>query len=102
MTGGISYVIADYLVSESSLRSRYLWFFDRLNKYLKDEDQPPINILPPHSTRHTYSTLMQARGMPTAIVSKILGHKSLEVTSGYTHMDNYKILSDAVNKYAMA
>lgn len=40
--------------------------------------------------------------MPTAIVSKILGHQSLEVTSGYTHMDDYKILSDAVNKYAMA
>ena len=96
------YVIADHLVTESSLRSRYLWFFDRLNKQLTAAGNAPIEALPPHSTRHTYSTLMQARGMPTAIVSKILGHQSLEVTIGYTHMDDYKILSEAVNKYAMA
>jgi len=40
--------------------------------------------------------------MPTAVVSKILGHQSLEVTGGYTHMDDYKILSEAVDKYTMA
>ena len=96
------YVIADYIVTESSLRSRYMWFFDRLNKQLATDGKHPIEVLPPHSTRHTYSTLMQARGMPTAVVSKILGHQSLEVTGGYTHMDDYKILSEAVDKYTMA
>lgn len=96
------YVIADYIVTESSLRSRYMWFFDRLNKQLATDGKQPIEVLPPHSTRHTYSTLMQARGMPTAVVSKILGHQSLEVTGGYTHMDDYKILSEAVDKYTMA
>ncbi|MBP3921992.1 MAG: site-specific integrase [Ruminiclostridium sp.] len=96
------YIIDDHIITESGLRSRYTWFFDRLNKKLTEDGKPIIEVLPPHSTRHTYSTLMQKKGMPVAIVSKILGHHSLEVTGGYTHMDDLQTLIMAVKTYSLA
>jgi integrase len=33
-----------------------------------------------HDARHTYASLMLRRGVPTAYVSKQLGHSSIQVT----------------------
>jgi len=100
LKGKTGYILGgDYFVSRAGFRSRYLWFFDRMNKYLESIGEFPIPYKSPHSTRHTFSTIRQKNGMPIAIVSKILGHCSTEVTDRYTHVGDIETLSTAVKRY---
>jgi integrase len=89
-----------HYVSRAGFRSRYLHFFNRMNKYLADSGKEPIPFKSAHATRHTYSTLRQKQGMPIAMVAELLGHCSTAVTDKYTHFKDVSILSEAVRKYA--
>lgn len=96
----VNYVVGNnFIVSESSFRSRYLHFFGRLNKILINTGETAINPKSPHATRHTYGTLLQKNGMPIAMVSELLGHSSTDVTDKYTHLNDISILSSAIEKY---
>ena len=98
--GESGYIVGgSHHVTRAGFRSRYLHFFNRLNKYLESMGQERIGIKPPHATRHTFSTLRQKNGMPIAMVSELLGHSSTEVTDKYTHLGSVDILSEAVRKY---
>lgn len=93
------YVVSgDYYTSESGIRSRYLCFFRRLNEQRKDSNLKPIPSYSPHICRHTYSTTLQRKGVPMTIVSTLLGHSSLEVTEGYTHLSALQDLKNAIEK----
>lgn len=39
-----------------------------------------------HSLRHLFSTRAQANGMNPLVVQQILGHSTLQMTAGYTHL----------------
>ncbi len=96
----------DKPVTEASLRSRYQQFIQRLNKSItaenlkkenKDDWESEVRILSPHIMRHTYSTDLQRKGVPLAIVSKILGHSSTAVTDTYTHLGGLADLRNALD-----
>ena len=46
---------------------------------------PGVRKLSPHCCRHTYSTLLQAKGVSIEMVARILGHESIQTTEHYTH-----------------
>jgi integrase len=94
------YIIGgDYFVSREGFRSRYLHFFNRMNKHLETTGAEPIPFKSAHCTRHTFGTLRQKHGMPIAMVSALLGHCSTEVTDKYTHLGDIATLTESVNKY---
>lgn len=49
--------------------------------------------------RHSLSTSLQRKGVPTAVVSKILDHSSQEITDKYyTHLKDLEVFQDAIAK----
>ncbi len=44
-----------------------------------------VRRLPPHCCRHTYVTRLQARGVPLDLITRLVGHRNLITTVGYTH-----------------
>lgn len=87
--GGETYVVKD------TLRSKYNAFFNRMNKWLAQQDREPIKRLPPHCCRHTYSTRARRKGIPIEIISALMGHSEKSVTEGYTHLDSLDDLMKA-------
>lgn len=49
------------------------------------EAVPGVRKLSPHCCRHTYSTLLQAKGVPIEMVARIMGHENIQTTVHYTH-----------------
>jgi integrase len=100
LKGKTGFVIGgDHFVTHSGFRGRYECFFSRLNIFLEENGEKPIEIKSPHSTRHTFSTLRQRGGMPTPMVMELLGHSSLAMTELYTHLGDIATLSEAVKEY---
>lgn len=87
--GGDTYVVKD------TLRSKYNAFFNRMNKWLEQQNHNPIKRLSPHCCRHTYSTRARRKGIPIEIISALMGHSEKEVTEGYTHLDSLADLMKA-------
>lgn len=47
----------------------------------------------PHALRHTRATLLVRAGVPLAVVQKIMGHKSIQTTLRYTHLEDADVLA---------
>jgi site-specific recombinase XerD len=45
-----------------------------------------------HSLRHTGISSLINRGVPAPFVSRLAGHLSLEITSGYTHLEDQNLV----------
>jgi integrase len=59
------------------------WFSDEFRRIAKDAGLPIIRL---HDARHTCGTLMHLRGVPTAVISKWLGHATASFTMAtYVH-----------------
>lgn len=59
-------------------------FSDRFDDLVKASGLPRIRL---HGTRHTAASLMLAAGVPTKVVSEMLGHSSPTITLGiYAHV----------------
>jgi integrase len=52
----------------------------------------------PHALRHTRATLLVRAGVPLAVVQKIMGHKSIQTTLRYTHLEDADVLSALKDK----
>lgn len=57
----------------------------------------PLPVIAPHALRHLQASLMLAAGVPLAVVSKRLGHSSIQVTA-----DLYSHLTEGVGAQAAA
>jgi len=40
----------------------------------------------PHSARHTFASILEAKGVPIGHIQAIMGHRSARTTGGYLHM----------------
>jgi len=45
-----------------------------------------VRLLPPHCTRHTYITLLQASGVSIETIQTLAGHSDRDTTVGYMHI----------------
>lgn len=68
----------------------------RKKYYRMMEEIPGVRPLSPHCCRHTYSTQLQANGVPMDIIARLMGHESITTTDGYTHTQ-LQTLADAVS-----
>ncbi|HHT37842.1 MAG TPA: tyrosine-type recombinase/integrase [Mollicutes bacterium] len=59
-------------------------------KQIKEQSGLKRNVYP-HLLRHTYSSTLLSRGASISSISKMLGHKNLEVTSRYAKTTDYNI-----------
>jgi len=48
----------------------------------------------PHVLRHTFGTLACKHGMNLQVLSKLMGHSSMAITSKYLHPDKDTMKSD--------
>ena len=59
------------------------WYSDQFRSLAKATGLPVIRL---HDARHTCGTLMHLRGLPTAVISKWLGHPTVSFTMAtYIH-----------------
>lgn len=72
-TGGKTGKVFDYRSQRDARQSIY----DALKPYCKAKQ------LSPHALRHTYATLLAAKGMPTTTLAALLGHEHVETTQKY-------------------
>ena len=71
------------VVNEHGHTYRPEWFRDEFRRMAKDAGLPVIRL---HDARHTCGTLMHLRGVPTAVISKWLGHATASFTMAtYVH-----------------
>lgn len=79
--GGNSYLSAD------SFKSKYGTFFRHLDIYCEENSLPKVPHYPPHTTRHTYASLLLKQGVNLKWVQMLLGHADIEMTSKYSHAE---------------
>ena len=71
------------MVNELGRTYRPEWFSDEFRRMAKDAGLPVIRL---HDARHTCGTLMHLRGVPTAVITKWLGHATASFTMAtYVH-----------------
>jgi integrase len=71
------------VVDELGHTYRPEWFSDEFRRLAKTAGLPVIRL---HDARHTCGTLMHLRGVPTAVISKWLGHATASFTMAtYVH-----------------
>lgn len=49
-----------------------------------------------HTSRHTFATLLQERGVDMSVIQKLLGHTKMTTTQGYTNGDERKVIAKAL------
>jgi integrase len=77
---------AHVVVNELGEPYRPEYYSDRFRNLAKAAGLPVIRL---HDARHTCGTLMHLRGVPTAVISKWLGHASASFTMAtYVHSQN--------------
>lgn len=65
------------------------WFYREIKKI------PGVRALTPHCCRHTYISLLQAKGVPMVEIARLVGHSNISTTDGYLHVGT-KTLAEAV------
>lgn len=65
------------------------WYYAAVKKV------PGVRPLPPHCCRHTYISLLQAKGVPMVEIARLVGHSNISTTDGYLHVKT-KTLAEAV------
>jgi integrase len=59
---------------------------DVLRRFYDRHPELPRRVL--HELRHTFSTLLLRRRVPLSEVQRLMGHSSMTVTLGYSHVDS--------------
>lgn len=63
--------------------------------YREIKQIPGVRVLSPHCCRHTYISLLQAKGVPMVEIARLVGHSNISTTDGYLHVGT-KTLAEAV------
>jgi len=50
-----------------------------------------------HALRHTFATTLMRKGIPIPVISKLLGHKSIQTTERYLHVDQQEAAKALAN-----
>jgi integrase len=80
----------------NDIRKRRKTLFYFINKHIRDSGvEPEGRGL--QAMRHTFATMLIKKGVDVRIVQDLLGHKSLNTTMRYTHVDN-KMRESAISK----
>lgn len=66
-----------------------------LDRFYKANDIPPKS---PHTYRATFCTELCRNGVPLEVASKLMGHKSVEVTAKHYALVKQDVQIDAINK----
>jgi integrase len=85
LIAGSAYDDGDYLFTNELGRPYHPdWISDRFEQLVQASGLDRIRL---HDTRHTAATLMLASGVPTKVVSEMLGHGSITITLAvYAHV----------------
>ncbi len=83
--------------SINGIDNRYNTFFRHMNAYLRSKGKTEVDPLTPHCCRHTYSTVLQRKGVPKSVVAALLGHSGVEVTERYTHLGTMEDMRKAID-----
>lgn len=62
---------------------------------------PNVQVLAPHSCRHTYVSQMQALGVDLPTIQSIVGHADIDMTQHYLHVQD-SIKQSAIEKFSQA
>lgn len=75
-------------------------FFNRINKQLEADNEPPLKKIRFHDLRHTFATDLISKGGNINKISKYLGHASITTTvDTYGHLlEDDKELEDLINE----
>ena len=68
--------------------------FDRVREQLGWSDDPQATL---HACRHTFISNLVQEGVPIAMVQRLAGHKTIQMTMRYTHLAP-KDLESAIEK----
>ncbi|MCX7787785.1 MAG: tyrosine-type recombinase/integrase [Spirochaetes bacterium] len=77
-----NYRTPDRPVGRDTLQRGFITLLHRIG--ISEQERVERNLTF-HSLRHTYVSLSRSAGIPGFIIQRIVGHKSLEMTEGYTH-----------------
>lgn len=69
--------VAKPLYSIGSFRKRFYTAIQKIEG---------VRRLPPHSCRHTYITMLQAKGVPMENIARLAGHTDIATTDVYLHV----------------
>ena len=75
------------------------YFRDQFRKAL--EAIPEVQMLTPHSCRHTYVSQMQALGVDLSTIQSIVGHADVDMTKHYLHVQE-SVRQDAIERFSKA
>jgi site-specific recombinase XerD len=95
--GPNDFVISNEYGGMVSIYSPTRWFKD----YLGEHHFKDVKL---HSLRHTFASLLLARGMDLCTVRDLMGHKDIETTEMYLHSFQMrkKDLMSTINSYIQA
>lgn len=88
-------------LTKDGFESRYKTFFRHLNQWCEENHLEPVVYKPPHTTRHTYASILVKQNIHMKIIQIILGHSDIEMSAHYSHAD-LETLRQAVSNLKMA
>lgn len=92
------FLILEEGLSAKTIKNRCQRFIKWVNKRMYEicEDLSIENKTSTYAARHTFSTVLKRKGVPTSFIKDALGHSSVAVTENY--LDSFE--DDATLEYA--
>ena len=80
-----------FFVEKKGLLMTRFQIYEMMKKYCRQAGIPELS---PHAIRHSFATHMVENECNILILSKILGHKNINTTQHYTHLDMRSVMNE--------